>query len=99
MQWLPKHRGDIQWTDTGLIDELSKKGGQEETILFVDVGGNIGDVCVDVRKKVPNARGRIINQDLPHVVKNTIQFPGVEKSAHDFWTPQAIKGWSLLQET
>ncbi|ETN43615.1 uncharacterized protein HMPREF1541_02774 [Cyphellophora europaea CBS 101466] len=37
-------------------------------------------------------QGRIINQDLPTVVANTIEHPGVEQCPHDFFTEQPIKG-------
>ena len=45
---------------------------------------------------MPDLKGRVINQDLPHVVTNTIDHPGVEKSAHDFWKPQIIKREILI---
>ncbi len=94
MKWLAKHRGERQWTDTDLVQTLSSKTNGDDTILFVDVGGNVGNVCVDLRRRNPALKGRVINQDLPHVVANTIEYPGVERSSHDFWTPQVIKGMS-----
>ena len=99
MKWLQKHRGARHWTDTDLVQSLASKSTGDDTILFVDVGGNVGNVCVELRKREPSLKGRVINQDLPHVVANTIEYPRVERSAHDFWTPQVRKGMSLWQES
>ena len=97
MRFLPKQREGRHWTDTDIVQDLARKSIDDTTVLFVDVGGNIGDVCVELRRRQPSLNGRIINQDLPHVVTNTIEYPGVEKSAHDFWIPQTIKGMWLFQ--
>jgi hypothetical protein len=96
MKWMESQRGRLHWTDTDLVQILSEREPGDENVLFVDVGGNVGTVCVELRKQAPDLKGRVINQDLPHVVEQTIEYPGVERSAHDFWTPQVIKGWSVL---
>jgi hypothetical protein len=95
MRWLPKHRGRKTWVDTALVQEIVSKQELDGTVLFVDIGGNVGNICVKLREKVPELRGRVVNQDLPHVVVNTIEHPGVEQSAHDFWIAQPIKGEKL----
>ena len=92
MNWLSKHRGKTTWLESGLVGELAAKQDDEDTTLFVDVGGNVGNICVDLRKKLPSLKGRVFNQDLPHVVANTIGHPGVEQSPADFWVEQPIKG-------
>lgn len=71
---------------------MISKQDVDDTVLFVDIGGNVGNICVGLRKKVPDLRGKVYNQDLPHVVVKTIKHPGVDQSAHDFWTLQPIKG-------
>ena len=91
MKFLGEHR-QTAWLETGLLDEIIDKQGEHDAELFVDVGGNIGNVCVDLRKKLPNLKGRVFNQDLPHAVSKTIIYPGVEQSPADFWVGQPIKG-------
>ena len=91
MKWLPKHRGKTTWLETGLLEEMVAKEDGEDNKLFVDVGGNFGNICVDLRKKLPGLKGRVFNQDLPHVVTNTINYRGVEQSVADFWLEQPIK--------
>lgn len=94
MGWLPVARsGDSKrWVDTNLPELIASQATSAEAVLFVDVGGPVGNQCVDLRKRVPEMVGRVVNQDLPHVVANTIEHPGVEQSAHDFFTEQPIKG-------
>ena len=92
LKWLPHQRGNTTWLETDLCGGLVAKQDAADTVTFVDVGGSVGNVCVDLRKKLPGLKGRVFNQDLPHVVSNTIPYPGVEQSAHDFWKVQPIKG-------
>ena len=63
-----------------------------ETVLFVDVGGNIGNQCVALKKKFPNLQGRIILQDLPDVIAQAIPAEGIEPMVHDFMNEQPVKG-------
>jgi hypothetical protein len=46
-----------------------------------------------LRRKYPNAPGRLVLQDLP-VVINAIQQldPKIERMTHDFYTEQPVKG-------
>ena len=62
---------------------------------FVDVGGAHGSMSIDVARKVPSV-GKCIVQDLPFVI-STAQLPTdlatrVQLTAHDFFTPQPVKG-------
>lgn len=99
MKWLPKHRGSKSWLDSGLVEEIVSKQDEDDTVIFIDVGGNVGNICVDLRKRIPELKGRVFNQDLEHVVANTVDHPGVERSAHNFWTEQPIKGMQSGSET
>ena len=63
-----------------------------ETPLFVDVGGGIGQQCVALKQRFPNAPGRVILQEMPQTLEQAIKAEGVELMAYDFWTPQPIKG-------
>jgi demethylsterigmatocystin 6-O-methyltransferase len=61
-------------------------------VLFVDMGGNIGHECAQLKAKYPNLPGKVILQDLPHAIGMALQTPGVENTVHDIFTPQPIKG-------
>ena len=65
-----------------------------DTPIFVDVGGAGGHQCVEFRAKYPDIPGRVILQDQPPVVEQAEgALPvGIEAMAHDFFTPQPIKG-------
>lgn len=99
--WLPVARSEDskRWVDTDLPEIIASRATSADAVLFVDVGGSVGNQCVDLRKRVPGMLGRVINQDLPHVVANTIEHPEVEKSAHDFFSEQPIKGKRDQAET
>ncbi len=64
----------------------------ESDVLIVDVGGGRGDVLEDLRAHRPDLKGRMIFQDLPEVFAGQKEIAGVEAMAHDFLTPQPIKG-------
>jgi hypothetical protein len=45
------------------------------------------------RTKYPDAPGRLILQDLPHVIDSIQELhPKVERMKHDFYTEQPVKG-------
>ncbi|QSZ29277.1 hypothetical protein DSL72_003789 [Monilinia vaccinii-corymbosi] len=51
--------------------------------------------CIEFKTRFPNIKGRVIFQDLPGEIEHAISqgLPeGVEAMAHDFYTPQVIKG-------
>ncbi|EOO01623.1 putative s-adenosyl-l-methionine-dependent methyltransferase protein [Phaeoacremonium minimum UCRPA7] len=65
---------------------------------FVDVGGSVGFVCVDLAKKYKNMK--FVVQDLPKTI-DSISKPihedsqiaeRIELQAYDFFTPQVVKG-------
>ncbi|KAI9791597.1 MAG: hypothetical protein M1816_003683 [Peltula sp. TS41687] len=106
-QWLPQHPQNFeafnQWMafqsdwkascfDVFPVEEQLLKGAAAETPVFVDVGGGIGQQCNEFRQRYPNATGKVILQDLPHVVEQAKLQNGVEKMGHSFFTPQPIKG-------
>ncbi len=62
-------------------------------ILLVDVGGGNGHDLIRFLTKYPSAWGRLVLQDLPNPIQNLEGLsPGIQAMAHDFFTPQAIKG-------
>ncbi|KAI1151929.1 S-adenosyl-L-methionine-dependent methyltransferase [Nemania diffusa] len=73
------------------------RGAGESTPVFVDVGGSMGHQCVAVRRRYPDLAGRIVLQDLPETIEKVKAnplpgFEGTETQAHDFFTPQPLRG-------
>lgn len=59
---------------------------------MVDIGGGRGQDLMSFKDKFPNAPGRFILQDQPHVVESAHLSERVEKMGYDFFTPQPVKG-------
>ena len=86
-------QGRTSWTDFFPVEEEIGKGTRHDpdAILFVDIGGGMGHEGLALKKRYPNLPGRFVNQDLPHIVSDQ-QLDGIESMAHDFFTPQPLKG-------
>lgn len=92
--------GRPSWMDIGffpvheqLIDGTDIT--QDDTLL-VDMGGSIGHDLSEFKRKWPDVPGRLVLQDLPAVVCHAENLdPAIEVMAHDFFTPQPVKGTSL----
>ncbi|KAF7954945.1 uncharacterized protein EAE97_000204 [Botrytis byssoidea] len=65
---------------------------EEENVLIVDVGGGRGKILNDLRVARPDLQGGMIVQDLPKEIDGREPTPGIRSMAHDFFTPQPIKG-------
>ncbi|KAI6378425.1 hypothetical protein MCOR25_002291 [Pyricularia grisea] len=63
-----------------------------ERALYVNMGGSIGHQCAQFKEKYPDIPGRVILQDLPEVVAQAMNTPGVENMGHDFFNLQPVKG-------
>ena len=61
-------------------------------VLLVDVGGCQGKDLQAFREKFPNLPGRLILQDLPHVVEAGEIPSGIEAQGHSFFDKQPVKG-------
>ena len=87
--------GRTKWTDYFPVEREICEGilQDQETLVFVDVGG-MGDIGTALKKRYPHLPGRIVNQDLPQVVWDQ-RLDGVESMAHDFLSPQPLKGKGL----
>lgn len=85
-----KLRGDI----TGHLEGLQLTCDQDDSVLLVDIGGSIGHDLISFRQRYKEARGRLILQELPHVIKSapSLDNHGIEKMSYDFFTPQPVKG-------
>ncbi|KAK2596543.1 hypothetical protein N8I77_013429 [Diaporthe amygdali] len=60
--------------------------------VFVDVGGNMGDRCLELLGRYPQFKGHVIVQDLEEVVKFAPAMDGAEFQGYDFFTPQPVQG-------
>lgn len=73
---------------------------KEEEVLIVDVGGGTGQSLVAIRQELHEAGVKVeglgawVLQDRPGVIASIPEeaLPGIRKEAHDFFTPQPIKG-------
>lgn len=72
----------------------------DDAALVVDVGGSYGDVLQMILEACPRIpAGRMVLQDRVSVIEevkklDTPALRGVRKMAHDFFTPQPLKGMS-----
>jgi hypothetical protein len=88
------------WLNVYPVADKTGSGSPEH--LFVDIGGNMGHVAVAFRKKFPDLPGKVVVQDLPHVIEDvTEEFKGkgVEFMGCDFFQPQPIEGTSISPES
>jgi demethylsterigmatocystin 6-O-methyltransferase len=93
--WMTVQRyGGRLWLDHFPFEKVVCEGGEitEDTVLFVDLGGNIGHQCEALKNKLPNLKGRVILQDQSHVLENALSIQGVEKVPIDFFQEQPVKG-------
>lgn len=107
-QWVPKHpevlerrwmtaqrEGHTPWLDFYPFKERIAQGfdyQDPEGVSLVDVGGSMGQEIQEIRKRYPSLPGRMILQDLPSTIQQVPPSNGMEAMAHDFFTPQPIKG-------
>ncbi|KAH6851189.1 O-methyltransferase-domain-containing protein [Chaetomium sp. MPI-CAGE-AT-0009] len=59
---------------------------------FVDVGGNVGHQARRLLERHPHLAGRVVVQDLPETVAAAPAAKGIAFAAHDFFTPQPVRG-------
>lgn len=89
--------GKPSWVDPGfypveerLTNEL-KEGNDQ--VLLVDVGGGVGHDLEELAAKHPDVKkGRLILQDQPSVIDSIAGDKPFEKTAHDFFKEQPVKG-------
>jgi hypothetical protein len=96
-QWMTlKQRASPSWIDWFDIQGCIIDGAETQSsssVLLVDVGGGEGSYVKQFEENFPKAPGRLILQDLPHVISGIENPPtNVELVSHDFFTPQSIQG-------
>lgn len=64
-----------------------------DAVFLVDIGGGLGHDLEELKAKHPDIRGRLLLQDQPEVIAQISKTAdGIELTAHDFFTPQPVKG-------
>ena len=76
----------------GLETDHGQSERSNDRVLFVDVGGGRGESLRTFRRGHPDLIGRVVIEDLPKVIEGQKDEEGVEAIAHDFCTPQPVKG-------
>lgn len=78
--------------------ELSKIATTDDTVLVVDVGGGSGHATRQIKRLIGgDIKGRLILQDQEQVIQDIKDDLGIiEKTSHDFFTPNPIKGVSWI---
>ncbi|GKZ29847.1 hypothetical protein AbraIFM66950_006708 [Aspergillus brasiliensis] len=66
--------------------------GSESDVLLVDVAGGRGHDLVAFQSKFFEVEGRLILEDLPHVVAEATQHPKIEHVPFDLFQAQPIQG-------
>ena len=90
-------QGKRSWMDDGFYPVEERLGldtdDDKDAVFLVDVGGGLGHDLEELKLKHPGVRGRLVLQDQPEVIAR-ISKPsdGIELAAHDFFTPQSVKG-------
>ncbi|KAI3004886.1 hypothetical protein CBS147346_4687 [Aspergillus niger] len=95
-QWMTlKQQTTPNWADWFDIKHSITDGFNDSAnnVLLVDIGGGEGHYLHALNEKVPSLPGRLVLQDLPHVVSSIKTPPkGTDLMPHDFFTPQPVKG-------
>ncbi|KAL2050995.1 hypothetical protein ABVK25_008741 [Lepraria finkii] len=86
-----RRQGMVTWLDVYPI-EKETKGWSSEAPVFVDIGGNIGHQCAELKSKYPKLPGQVILQDLPQPISQALSTPGVKNMVHDAFEPEPVKG-------
>lgn len=93
--------GGVMAKQAGLLDIYpyesitDSEPNDSKTPLLVDVGGNVGHDIEKFRARHPEVASRLVLQDRPDVVHLAKCPSTVQVMAHDFFTPQPVKGPSL----
>lgn len=85
--------GRGSWMQFYPVEKQLGTGAKQDndSVMFVDVGGGLGHEAAAVKKEFPGLPGRFVVQELPHVTLE-IKFDGIEAMAHDFFTSQPLQG-------
>ena len=83
------------WIEWFPVEQNVLRGAKEDSdaVLVVDVAGGRGHDLEAFRRRFPDAKGRMVLQDLPSVISDINGLDSrIESMAHDMFLPQPIKG-------
>lgn len=95
----------IEWfpVESEILSAIQGVGSVENEAnapLVVDVGGNKGHDLERFLARFPQAKGRLVLQDLQSTIDNIQDLsPGIQAMPHDFFTPQPVKGEKRKQSS
>lgn len=93
-QWMMAQRdGHTPWLEFYPFREQVVEGYNEDDphgVLFVDVGGSMGQEILQIQAEHTGLPGRMVLQDLPSTIEKVSSKSGMEAMSHDFFTPQPI---------
>ena len=99
IDWFPIQDRVISGFDRGDDEVLPSRDHTRKNVLLVDVGGGHGQDLRDFQRKFHKSGGRLILQDKPSAIAGARQkstSDDIEMMEHDFFTPQPVKGSSLV---
>ncbi len=86
----PYRRDEIDWLDFFPVEKKLQVQSASDVVL-VDIGGGRGKDIQAFHEKFPSLQGRLVLQDLPHVL-DTADLPSViEIRPHSFFDEQPVK--------
>ena len=96
-----QREGRAYWLDFYPFEQKlpAEARDSDHNVLFVDVGGALGSEILELRKRFPALKGRMILQELPQTIEQVSPNPGMEATVHDFFTPQPVTGIQVPQSS
>jgi hypothetical protein len=77
-------------------EDVSEVRTDPDAVTLVDIGGGFGQALKKIQGEYPGLKGRFVVQDLPKTISQIdaaqAKKDGFQPMAHDFFTPQPIKG-------
>ena len=83
------------WIDWYPVEERLLKDAKADNaaVLMVDIAGGRGHYLAAFKDKFPHARGRMILQEVPNVIRDVQGLDSsIERMEHDMFEPQPVKG-------
>ncbi|MCJ1379113.1 hypothetical protein MMC17_002213 [Xylographa soralifera] len=86
--------GRANWLDYyPLNEDFENCSDEKDSAMFLDIGGALGHEIEAIQNRYPKKiPGRMILQDLPVNTDQVSKTDTMEPMAHDFFTPQPVKG-------
>ena len=87
------NEGRPNFWDLSFYPARERLGGttNDDDVLLIDIGGGDGNELAQFKAAFPELKGRVILQELAHVVKR-MSNKSFEAMEHDWNKPQPIKG-------